>query len=485
MNILAIMLVVSLSLSAFMFVPANVEAVGIPDAFDIEPTWDVFTVPDIEPPGVGAVIHYYQSLYDGGLTNFSHVLAVNHTDYQVTVERLGGPVFWMEMRFDLEDVAIDMDWNQFEISVYTVRGANAFWYYYGYLESLHEYGNMKITNSNGWFHDSTNPSTGVTFTKDEINSLQGRFVQYVNTTAQCFYKYYKIHVTPVIDSAQSAVQYILRPDAFKDSSDIESNIPSRFEPWINRTEDDVFDELNETTAGGDGLTSYISPWETDVADGYATSLSCFEFTNLPSWASRTTTYTIIMWAIADCPDYYTPNQCPIITFGPYQTVFQYDWWTGDSANWPKVLEYEGAYGLNKFRQSPYNTNSSSTYPTNPQTSLPWTYASVNTLVASLYGPTVGLSPYEYNIVNVTQFGVIAIPGDYISPIGEDFEGNVYGLLWLILIFIPGIIVGSFTPIGFIVGTLLMLIVLSLYLPGFVPVLLIGLLGYGIVLFKGG
>jgi len=484
MNILAIMLVVSLSLSAFMFVPVNVAAVEIPDAFDIEPTWDVagYPIPYVDPPGVWdeTAMYYYSALYNAGLTNYAHILAVNSSEYEVYCDNR---YWWGEFRFDLEDVAIDMDWEQFEISVYSRRGSNSFWYYHGYLETLHEYGNMKLTNSNGGFHDSTNPATGATFTKAEINSLQGRLVLYKNYTTQSAFQYYKIHVTPVIDAAEST-QYILRPDA-----DILDYSPQEdtyfFQPWENRTEDYVFDELNETTGGGDGLTSYISPQNTTIFALDKMSKSSFTFTNLPAWASRTTTYRLTMWVIADCPDFYLYSECPSIYFGPYQTVYPLAVWTGESNNWPQVLEYEGAYGIKKALQSPYYTNSTSIFPTNPQTGRPWTYASVNELSASLYGPAITLSPYDHDIVNVTQFGVIAVPVDYISPIGEDFEGNFYGLSWLILIFIPGIIVGSFTPVGFIVGTLLMLIVLSLYLPGFVPVLLIGLLGYGMVLFKGG
>ena len=66
-----------------------------------------------------------------------------------------------------------------------------------------------------------------------------------------------------------------------------------------------------------------------------------------------------------------------------------------------------------------------------------------------------------------------------------FSSNLYSLVWLLIMFTPAIAMSQYVPkIGFIAGITLMLIIIGVTQSGFIPTMVIGILGISVLLYKG-
>lgn len=67
-----------------------------------------------------------------------------------------------------------------------------------------------------------------------------------------------------------------------------------------------------------------------------------------------------------------------------------------------------------------------------------------------------------------------------------FSTVMYGMIWMLVIFLPALLLGVFAPqVGFIGGLAFMLIVFSVVELSFIPTMIIGMIGIAIVFYKGG
>jgi hypothetical protein len=84
--------------------------------------------------------------------------------------------------------------------------------------------------------------------------------------------------------------------------------------------------------------------------------------------------------------------------------------------------------------------------------------------------------YSYTYDNLT--GVFNTPNLI-------FSSNLYSLVWLLIMFTPAIAMSQYVPkIGFIAGITLMLIIIGVTQSGFIPTMVIGILGISVLLYKG-
>ena len=84
--------------------------------------------------------------------------------------------------------------------------------------------------------------------------------------------------------------------------------------------------------------------------------------------------------------------------------------------------------------------------------------------------------YYYEFDNLTgTFGYPEVATGY----------NIYGLLWLFIMFTPTIAISQYVPkIGFVAGITIMLIILGATQSGFFPTMLIGICGIAVLMYKG-
>lgn len=86
---------------------------------------------------------------------------------------------------------------------------------------------------------------------------------------------------------------------------------------------------------------------------------------------------------------------------------------------------------------------------------------------------------KYKILN---YSYTPITGEY--PY-QDFTTNFYGLIWLLIMYLPAMAMGQFIPkLGFMAGMTLMLIVIGAIEITFVPFMILGLCILGITVYKG-
>jgi hypothetical protein len=86
--------------------------------------------------------------------------------------------------------------------------------------------------------------------------------------------------------------------------------------------------------------------------------------------------------------------------------------------------------------------------------------------------------YIYYSESTTEFPLIDVPE-------LSFSSVIYGMIWLILIFLPALLLSVFLPkAGFMVGMCLMIFILGVTESGFYFITILGMVAIGIMIFKG-
>ena len=456
--------------SAIVITIPTAKAEVPPLPFIITPNEDLWTEPSSIAPGSSPGWWSYNPTY-------SVQLAYNHTDYPVFYEWTGVDL-WAEIRLGFSDIpeSVSESWDAFEMTFFIRKGINTFTYWGGYVDTVNYGGDLvQAVNSDCGKHYSVNPSTGIPFTRADINGLNGRIVTYSETGAQRSWTYFQIMVYPVEYNYTTPTQYILRPSGdYSDGLEI-SNMT--WEPTVPTA---CWDEINETNVGGNGLTTYLHARDTAFDYDFHYTGGVFDMTNMPGTASRNTLYSITIWAIC----WSSVEDIPVqlydrIVLGPYQRSMNFSMEdagpTSDDDDFVSTRLYGGGITAKQ--------NVTAHFDINPRTLRPFTLDELNSLkVWTLAWNHGGQSS------NMTQMAVLvttSTAGDYVivSPIEVSFDLNMNAIIWLLIIFIPGIAIGRIISIGFYLGIILILIVTSLTEPGFTSVLIIGFMSIGAMLFR--
>ena len=432
------------------------------------PNADIFTTPvDCVYPGTWNWYFFSQDhtpVYD----SFADELRVNHSSYQMYYDDVAGIIHWAEYRCEFDDLDSDYDdWNAYEVSFYITRPGNWIEYYFGFYDPTNDATDMNSGGAVSYVHYSLNPNTGVPFTKAEINALQGR-ISLISVPGGSIaeFNYFQLTATPIEYTPQT--QFILRP--YGDYPDkyptIDDNTNMDWTP--SGVGESNYSMINETTAGGDGETSYIFTANL----GEHLTNGTFVMTNLPTTASRTHVYTIVIWAICwlDAGVDVTGN---FLALQPWHKYVQY-------AEYNPFMPYSDYPQV--FPGPPQNITTA--WDSVPDTGAQWSYDDINALMVWLPAWT-----QDGTRMNVTQMAVLVTQTtdlfEPIAPIDVSFWPNMLSILWMALIFLPGsILAEKISPIGMGIGIILMLVVVQVSMPGFTPVLIIGLVAVGAMLYKG-
>ena len=185
---------------------------------------------------------------------------------------------------------------------------------------------------------------------------------------------------------------------------------------------------------------------------------------MPSNVEKTTYYNVTIWAIAntDLTDFQAiPDEISIGIWNPYSQSAPYNY---------------------KFDVSPAWGNYSATFEYNPVTGIGWTWIDINNMQIWIKGHSE-----EITNINVTQVGIIINKTNitFTQPLDEVFETNFFGLIWLLILFLPAMALSIYAPtLGFVIGMTITLVVFGLTQAGFFPFTFIGLLAISVVLYKG-
>ena len=280
-----------------------------------------------------------------------------------------------------------------------------------------------------------------------------------------------VTVTPVSYSPPDySGGFILRPD-----DDI--SYDGWHTPDYNET--DMFSYVNETDDFSDYTDSYIQTnWTYENEDH---SYITFSLTDTPDYAEDTQ-YTAYVWVIME-NQYQLYDATILIGFGISDQPYSYVQMSASG-----VSEYWSNYSM---------VSNIMYYPIQhlmaPFTASPGPYT-LDDLDNSIV--TLNLLKYKdlpsgwYNEwmgpLNVTQIGVICIPytADEIRQIVS--EETTYGILWLIILYLPAIAIGQVVPkYGFAAGMMLMLWLFGATESGFFPITLMGTVAIAVALYKGG
>ena len=458
-------LVLCFVISGIAFSPVKAEE--MPDPVIIVPNGDVFIDPDTVYPGVfGGNSGWFAYDHTPGFNSWYQELAYNDTSWPILFDCADDQDEPFEFRYEFED--IDLTWPYYSLKFYMLGGPNNPQFQFGFIDPLTQAGHLEMETSVGYFMLETNPLTGTYFTIDEINRMQGRLAGYKYGNSQWSWVYTQITVVPVEYTAPDYT-YVLRP--IMDYTDIDME-------WTPKSEAYCFPEINETTPGGDFESTYM--YKPQTWDEYTGANGTFVMSDLPLDAPRSYRYKITIWNIA-----WNWNHSAYLAVAVYRDGIDIrthatDYWN-DITDWHSRANQTG---FEEFYVSSFPTNYTFELETNPRTGAAWTWYEINDLKVFLSASTIRWSESS---LNVTQMGVLVEPvyiGDMDYGLGSS-EPNIYSILWILFIFLPGIILGMWTPLGVPAGTVLMLIVFALTISGFYPVLIIGLAGIGVALYKGG
>lgn len=459
-----------LVLTAISLMVPSVKADDLPPLpATLLPNEDVFTTPvQCDYPGTW---NWYFFSYDHTpvYDSFADELRINHSSYVMLFKNPLTITYWAEYRCEFDDLGSTYDdWDAYEVSFYISKPGNWVAYYFGFYDPVNDATDVNSGGAASYIHYSVNPNTGVPFTKAEINALQGRIVivATLGGGSQSTFEYFQLTATPI--EYEPTTQYILRP--YGDYPDkyplIDDNTNMDWtSSGVGATN---YSMINETTTGGDGETSYIFTANL----GEHLTNGTFVMTNLPTTASRTHSYTIVIWAVCwlDAGVDVTGN---FLALQPWHQYVQH-------AEYNPLMPY---HAYPQVFPGP-SQNITTAWDSVPDTGAQWSYDDINALMVWLPSWT-----QDGTRMNVTQMAVLVTTttGLYeaVAPINISFWPNMISILWMALIFLPGsILAEKISPIGMGIGIALMLIVFQVSMTGFTPVLIIGLVAVGAILYKG-
>ena len=434
------------------------------------PDADIDISPDADYPGTWGA-GWYSYDHTPGINSFAEELRVNSTSYPVYYKSTQTNYYY-QCSFD--DLIIE--WDYFEIKFYLIKTGAYAYYHAGLLDTEGGTENYVSGSTNAYMSLPLNPMTNEPWTLAEINGMEGFITGFMPTDAVPEWYYFLLTVIPIdYEPPVLTIDYILRPNTDDTSVNMD---------WTNQSEPYRFAEINETDSGGDYTDSLIYAYNKYGSGIDRTYNATFGFTDLPSdMIGYNIGYKLTLWAIGwsnktDSVIYDTFAMAPY--FEGIAGEYYYD-------NINMVDTHHNQSGYEYWRFTPYQRNFTIELNTNPYTGSPWRWFEVNDIIVWICGSFHHLYGGDENgQMNITQMGIWVTASDalFLSPIGDEFEKTFYGLIWLIIVFLPAIAIGKFVPLGFHAGLLLMLAVLSISQPGFMSVLVIGYLAIGINIYKG-
>ena len=219
-------------------------------------------------------------------------------------------------------------------------------------------------------------------------------------------------------------------------------------------------------------TGYLITWGFQTADWWNETVPSYNFNNISIDDVHIVLYTSSMPThsgyFSFCTDY--PNDNLTHLYLPQE----FGNWTNSSI-YPYYKGWFSGEGIGVI------------WDWNVTTLHPWTIAELT----SNYSFRVMWS--FTNNATISDFDYLGISYTYhwlnnTIPIQNEpyhFTINVSAIIWLLMTFLPAIIMGQAIPkIGFFVGLVLMLIVMGFTIGGFLPITVIGIIGVAIVVYKG-
>lgn len=153
------------------------------------------------------------------------------------------------------------------------------------------------------------------------------------------------------------------------------------------------------------------------------------------------------------------------TLFPYTTHSSTSWWV--THEWNITSLYDWNVSMLKTCQYP---------DTSAGLNIMWTTIENNSMMV-----------YDYLGIRYTCYGTYQSgrPAGFITP-DITFDKNISGLIWLLVLFIPAMMMGQVIPkYGFVAGIVLMLVILTATQVNFLSVSVIGFVGIAVMLYKKG